>query len=278
MKKFLSRKVIKNTLLSLIIASLLTLSLFPYLWTVLSSLKPNEELIKATLVPHNFTLLNYKVFFTWTGVFKALRNSAIVASLTTFIVMGSAFFAAYGITRFKIPGRKAIFGTIMGSQFIPLSSLVIPFYLLIHKFMLLDTWWGLIIVYLVYCLPFAMWLLIGFIQQIPKELDEAAMIDGCSRITAIFKIVMPLARPGMFTIAILVFIKAWQEYLAAEMLTTSFRARTLPVVLASLQAQIGFRRGVQMAGAISFSLPVVVAFLLLHRYFMRGMTGGGLKG
>lgn len=278
MKKFVLRKVIKNTLLSLIIAILLTLTLFPYFWTLSNSLKPTEELAKGTLIPHNFTLSNYGVFFRWKGVFEALRNSVIIASLTTFIAMWLAFFAAYGIARFKIPGIRIAFGVIMGAQFIPLASLVIPFYFLIYKLGLLDTRWGLITVYLIYCLPFAMWLLIGFIRQIPTELDEAAMIDGCSRITAMFKIVIPLAKPGIIATATFIFIRAWQEYLAAEMLTTSFRARTLPVVLASLQGQIGFRRGVQMSGAIFLSLPVLVAFLSLHRYFMRGMTGGALKG
>jgi ABC-type glycerol-3-phosphate transport system permease component len=277
MKRFLRKRIIKNTLLSLIAAILLTVSLFPYLWTISNSLKPNEEIAEGTLIPHNFTLSSYRVFLAWTGIFESLRNSVIVASLTTFITICLAFFAAYGIARFKIPGRKTLFGIIMGTQFIPLSSLIVPFYFLVCKFRLLDTWWSLIIVYLVYCLPFAMWLLIGYIQQISKDLDEAAMVDGCSRIAAIFKIVIPIARPAIFTTAVLVFIKAWEEYLAAEMLTTSFRARTLPVVLVSLQGQIGFQRGVQMAGAILFDLPVLFAFLYLHRYFMRGMVEGALK-
>jgi len=277
MKKFLRRRVIKNVLLSLIIVILLIVSLFPYLWTILNSLKSNEEIAEGTLIPHSFTLSSYGIFLHWTGVFKSLRNSVIVASLTTFITICLAFFAAYGIVRFKIPGRKTLFGIIMGTQFIPLSTLVVPFYFLVYKLKLLDTWWSLVIVYLVYCLPFAMWLLISYIQQISRDLDEAAMVDGCSRIAAIFKIIMPIARPGIFTTAVFVFIKAWQEYLAAEMLTTSFNARTLPVVLVSLQGQIGFQRGVQMAGAIFFDFPVLVAFLCFHKYFMKGMAEGALK-
>jgi len=277
MKKFLQRRVTNNTLLLLIIAILLIVSLFPYLWTISNSLKPKEEIAQGTLLPHNFTLSSYRVFLAWEGVFESLRNSVIVASLTTFITICLAFFAAYGIARFNIPGRKTIFGTIMGTQFIPLSSLVVPFYFLVYKLRLLDTWWSLIIVYLVYCLPFAMWLLIGYIQQIPKELDESAMVDGCSRIASIFKIIIPIAKPGIFTTAVLIFIKAWQEYLAAAMLTTSFRAETLPVVLVALQGEIGFQRGVQMAGAILFDLPVLIAFLYLHKHFMSGMVEGALK-
>jgi len=277
MKKFLQRRVIKNMLLLLIVAILLILNLFPYLWTISNSLKPNEEIAQGTLLPHNFTLSNYKVFLAWEGVFESLRNSIIVASLTTFIAICLAFFAAYGIARFKIPGRKTLFGTIMGTQFIPLSSLVVPFYFVVFKLGLLDTRWSLVMVYLVYCLPFAMWLLIGYIQQIPKALDESAMIDGCSRIAILFKIIIPIAKPGMFTTAVLIFIKTWQEYLAAAMLTTSFRAETLPVILASLQGQTGFNRGAQMAGAILFDLPLLCAFLYLHKHFMSGMVEGSLK-
>lgn len=279
MRKVRTQKVVKNVVLWLAIGISLILLLFPYFWTLLSSLKPLEEMAEQTIIPRHFTLSNYKIFFTSEGTYagKAFRNSAVVASFVTFISILLAFVTAYAALRFRIPGRRKIVGAILGAQFMPLASIIIPFYLLFHRIKLLDTWWCLISVYLVYCLPFAIWLFIGFIQQIPREMEEAAMVDGCSRIMAIFKIVVPLTKSGIFTTATFVFIKAWQEYLGAEMLTSSMKARTVPVVLVGMKGQTYFPIGAMMAGVISFGLPILIFFCLFHSYFLKGTIGGALK-
>jgi len=267
------KRGIKNAVLLLILATAAIVALFPFAWNVCASLKPSWELATRTLFPRQPTLEHYRAFFQRADVLAAFRNSLIVSGLTGALGTWFAFLAGYGLVRFEMAGKAVLFQSIVGSQFIPLSSLMLPFYLLVYRLKLLDTWWGLVLVYLVYCLPFAVWLLMGFLQKIPKEVEEAACIDGCSRFGAVIKIVLPLARPGLFVTFSFVWIKAWQEYLAAIMLTSTDRARTLPVVLAGLQSQVSFQFGTIMAGVVIAQLPVLIAFVLLNRWFLKGITG-----
>jgi multiple sugar transport system permease protein len=276
--RFGKRQRVKDVFLCLLLACGIVLSLYPFLWAVFYSFKPTTEMASPALFPKRPTLANYRLFLGWEGVLPAFWNSIVVSSLTTIVAIVVSLFAAYGIVRFDIRGKRLIFQSIIGAQFIPLSSVIIPFYLLFYKLGLYDTWFSLVGVYLVYCLPFATWLLAGFVQKVPFVLEEAAMVDGCSRIGAIVKVVLPSAMPGIFTTAVFVFIKAWQEYLAALMLTESFRARTLPVVLAGLQTQVTFQEGTIMAGSVLATLPVTIAFLILHKRFLKGATSGAVKG
>lgn len=272
-----TRKRAKNILIALVLLIFIVSSLYPYLWNLMTSLKPTTEMANTSLLPHNYTLEHFKTFLSWQGVVPAFRNSVGISTLAAIIATTLALFAAYSIVRFRLFGKRVIFQAILGAQFIPLSALVLPFYLLAFKLALFDTWWALVLVYLVYTVPFATWLLAGFIQQIPGALEEAAMVDGCSRIGAIVRILLPLAMPGVFVTAVFVFIKAWQEYLAAAMLTQSFRAKTLPVVLVGLQGQTSFELGTMMAGVVVAGAPAMIAFLILHKHFLQGM-GGGVKG
>ncbi len=268
----------KNLGLGLIVGCGVCVAVCPFLWAVLYSLKPTTELASPSMLPKHATLASYVTFLHWEGVMPALWNSVVVSSLTTLVTMVVSLFAAYAIVRFSMRRKRLVFQLIIGAQFVPLSSVIIPFYLLVFKLGLYDTRLGLLVVYLVYCVPFATWLLAGFIQRVPPALEEAAMVDGCSRVGAVVRILVPSAMPGIFTTAVFVFIKAWQEYLPALMLTESSRAQTLPVVLANLQTQVTFQEGTIMAGSVLASLPVIVAFLVLHGRFLEGVSGGAIKG
>ena len=272
------KRLAKNVILGVILTSALIILLFPYIWNISMSLKPGREMATGTLFPKHPTFEHYRAFFQRGNLVRPLLNSFMVSACTGLLATGFSFLAAYAIVRFSFVGKAAVFQTIIGAQFIPLSSVVIPFYLLLYRLKLLDTVVGLTIVYLVYCVPFATWLLIGFLQKIPKDFEEAAQVDGCSRLGALFKVVLPIARPGIFVTFVFVFIKAWQEYLAAVMLTATDRARTLPVVLGGLQTQTSFEFGTMMAGVVIAGLPVLLAFMFLNKWFLKGMVGGGVKG
>lgn len=262
------RKQLKNAVLLIVLIVGVIKALFPFIWNIGASLKPTQELATPSLFPSRPTLNNYRDFFARGRILTATRNSFLVACFTGLVSIWFGFLAAYGLVRFRLKGRTLLFQTIIGSQFIPLSSIIVPFYILIYRLKLLDSLIGLVIVYLVYCLPFAVWLLMGFIQKIPKEIEEAALLDGCSRLGAIFRVVLPLLKAGLFTTFSFVWIKAWQEYLAAVMLTSTDKARTLPVVLASLQSEVSFQYGVMMAGVVIAQLPPLFAFLILNRWFL----------
>jgi len=265
--------LILRALALLVLVFFVMLSVVPYLWTLDNSLRPSPDIGKGFFILHEIELSHWITFITRGHCFEAVRNSIVVATLTTIIAVFLGLITSYSLVKLKIKYKREIFGTILGAQFIPMATLLVPFYILLYWLGLLDTWWGLTMIYLVFTLPLAAWLLAGFLLRFPWELLDAALIDGCSRLYALFKILIPVLRPGMFSTAILVFIKVWQEYLAAEVLTDTYKAATLPVFVNSLQGQISIHIGAIMAGAIFLSLPILVMFLIFNKQFFRGLYG-----
>ena len=254
--------------------------IFPIYWMVSTALKPGKEILSLDPVwfPSPITFDNFvsamHVPFFWNDVV----NSLIVVLTVVAISLVVSFLAAVAVARFGFRGRTAFIVMVIGVQMVPLNALVIPIYLLLDSVGQVDSLLGVIAYYLAVVLPFMVWTLRGFVHNIPTDLEEAAMVDGASRVGAFMRIVFPLVAPGLVATAIFGFIQAWNEYIIAYVLLSSSNKQTLTIWLASFTTQHGTDWGGLMAGATLTSLPVVVFFLLVQRRVAGGLTAGAVKG
>lgn len=253
---------------------------FPIYWMITTALKPGTEILSLTpyFVPTRITFDNFKsamqVPFFWNDVVNSLTVVLTVVAISILV----AFLAAVAVARFGFRGRTAFIVMVIGVQMVPLNALVIPIYLLLDSVGQVDSLLGVIAYYLAVVLPFMVWTLRGFIHNIPVDLEEAAMVDGASRVYAFMRIVFPLVAPGLVATAIFGFIQAWNEYIIAYVLLSSPNNQTLTVWLASFTTNHGPEWGPLMAAATLTGLPVVAFFLLLQRYLAGGLTAGAVKG
>lgn len=253
--------------------------LFPFYWLLASSVETPDQLfrIPAVLLPtaptlDNFARLMQSAFPHW------FQNSAIVASATTLLALTLAALAAYSFSRFPFVGSRELSTMFLFVQLFPVAVVVIPLFILWTNLKLTNTYWSLIVTYLVFGLPISTWLLIGFFNAVPVELEEAAMIDGSSRLGALWRVTLPLCVPGLAATAIYIYLLAWNEFFFALTFMNSTDMRTIPVGLSSFFAEHSVDWGLVMAGSVVASLPVVVLFGLLSRYFVQGLTSGAVKG
>ncbi len=253
---------------------------FPLFWMALSSLKPPTELFKIppTIFPKNISFEWYKEAFSDTTVIRYFINSFLVASGTTILVTIIATFGAYSLTRFRFFGRKAITIAVLSAYCIPPIMLMIPLYRIIAGFHLNSSLFGIIIGHMTVTFPFAIWLLISFFRGIPREIEEAALVDGGSDFTVFYKIILPLCIPGILSTGILVFILSWNEYLLASVLVTQDTMKTLTVGLANYISSTEINWGVIMALGTATTIPIVILFTAIQRYFVEGLTAGSVKG
>lgn len=205
-----------------------------------------------------------------------LRNSLIIAGLSTIVSVALGLFAAYAFSRFDVPGKDDLLFFILSTRMLPAVVVTIPLFLMYRPLKLHDTHLGLILLYTAFNLSLAVWLLKGFLDEIPREYEEAAMVDGYSRLQAFFKIVLPQALTGIAATAVFCLIFAWNEYAFALMLTSE-RARTAPPSIASLQGRGGFEWSAIAAGSLGFLIPVVIVTFVLRRYLLRGVTFGAIR-
>jgi len=253
---------------------------FPIYWMVSTALKPGNEILSLTPVwiPTHVTFDNFQtaihVPFFWNDVV----NSLIIVGTTVAICIVLAFLAAAAVARFGFRGRAAFVIMVIAVQMVPLNALVIPIYLFLDRVGQVDSLVGVIAYYMAVVLPFMIWTLRGFVANVPVDLEEAAMIDGASRVGAFMRIVFPLVAPGLVATAIFGFIQAWNEYIIAYVLLSTPSKQTLTIWLASFTTQHGTDWGGLMAGATLTALPVVVLFLLVQRYVQGGLTAGAVKG
>lgn len=261
-------------------------TLAPYAWMVISSLSFKADLLElpAKLIPSRFTLDNYRELFSSEGggssnaslLLTSIRNSAIIATATTVLALVLGVLAAYSVTRVNFTGRRFyLFGT-MSVQMIPPIAIVIPLYVILRRLNLLDTHLGLVLVYMSLILPLAIWMMRSYFATIPKELEEAAMIDGTSRLGALVRVTIPLAIPGVITVAVFAFVVAWNEYLYAFTLT-NVDAKTLPVLIGEFSTKLGLQHLKIAAAGVLASLPPLIIALVFQRYLVRGMTSGAIK-
>ena len=257
-----------------------TIALFPVFWMASSSFKPGPELFARdmTLLPVNWTLENYRNVWNNTSFPRYFWNSFQVAALSTILSVIISMYAAYALARIRFVGRDAFGFLMLVTQMFPHIMLVLPLFLIIQRIGLLNTHAALIIAYTAFSLPFTIWLLRGFFEAIPEELEEAAMIDGASQLKIFHRIMLPLAGPGLAAVAMFGFIRGWNEFLFALVFLQTRSLFTLPLGLASFQEEFTTRWDLMMAGASIITLPVLFLFLLMQRFIVQGLLGGAVKG
>lgn len=254
--------------------------LFPFLWMLSVALKPPPEQfgIPPTLLPSHPTLENFLSVLHYPLFINYFTNSLIIATITTIFVVCVTVFSAYSFSRVKFAGRKKFLSLIIFSQLFPLAAIIVPIYIIISKIGLINTYFSLIIAYLSFTVPISVWILRGFIEGIPYELEEAAMIDGCGKLQAFLRIILPLSRSGIAATASYIFFVTWQEFMFALTFITDETKRTLPVGILDFIGQYETNWGNLMAASIFVCLPVFILFMVLQRQLVAGLTKGSLKG
>jgi ABC-type glycerol-3-phosphate transport system permease component len=255
-------------------------ALFPIYYVVITSLKPRSEIYTRTpdLWPNNPQWDQYTHVLTDGHVARALMNSLIIATATTLICVLVAGMAAYALARLEIPLKRTLLMLILTTQMFPLVVLIIPLFVLMRNANLIGTYQGLVIAYLAFTVPLAIWIMRGFILTIPEELEHAAMIDGATRVGAMFRVILPIAGPGLVATATLSFIAAWNEFMLALTFMNEEERKTLPLVLQQFVGRGDVDWGAVMATSVIYTLPVVLFFLLMRKRLMLGMTAGAVKG
>jgi len=253
---------------------------FPAVWILLTSFKPQLELVRKpiTYLPRDFTLQNYVQVFAEQPLARYLLNSVVVAGLSTVLTLIVSAGAAYAIARLHLKYRDLILSTIIASSTFPLVTLLVPIFETMRAAGLLNTYPALILPYIVLSLPVCTLVLVSFFQSIPRDLENAAMIDGATRFGALWHVVIPLAAPGVFTAGILAFVNAWDEFLLALSLNSAARMRTLPVGIALYQGEFTFPWHIIAAALIIAIVPVAVLIALFQERVVGGLTAGGMKG
>ncbi|MBV1947823.1 MULTISPECIES: carbohydrate ABC transporter permease [unclassified Streptomyces] len=252
---------------------------FPVYWMLDTAIKPARDAIDPdpSLLPTGFTLDNFSRAFDIADFWGPVGRSLVVSLSVVVIGVVVGMLAALAISRFAFRGRKIVIVGILAVQMVPLVAMIIPVFLLLNDLHQYDKLTGLIITYLTFILPFTVWTLRGFIVNIPRELEEAAMVDGCSRTGAFVRVVFPLLAPGMVATSVYGFIQAWNEYLYALMLLSQ-ENQTATVWLGNFTTKHGTEYAPMMAGATMMALPIVVLFLLVQRKMAAGLTAGAVKG
>jgi N,N'-diacetylchitobiose transport system permease protein len=258
----------------------LLVTVFPIYWMVATGFKRGVDILSFELrwLPIPGTLENYRAAIGKPHFLEDVRNSVIVVTVTVLVSLALAFLAALAAARFRFRGRAVLIVMLIVVQMVPLEALIIPIYLMLDRAGQTDRLAGIVVTYLTFVLPFSIWTLRGFIVNIPEELEEAAMVDGCTRAGAFRRILFPLVAPGLVATAVFSFILVWNDYLIAYVLLRSPEKQTLGIWLASFTTNHGTEWGAVMAGSTLFAIPAVLFFLLVQRRVVSGLTAGAVKG
>lgn len=254
-------------------------SCFPIYWMIKSSLTPNDEMyeLHPSLVPSHLTLDHYKQLFTQSQFMTFFWNSVYVAVITTLIAIVLAILASYAMTRLRFKGRNFIRKAIFYAYLLPTAVLFIPMYQLVSKLGLINNKNALIIVYQTIVIPYACYMLISYFAAIPKSLEEAAFVDGCTHLKALVKVILPIAAPGIAVVATFSFTMSWNEYLYAMVLMTSPSQQTVPVGISSFRYSDNMIWGLIMSSSFIASLPAVILYMFAQRFMVTGLAAGGVK-
>jgi len=263
-----------------ILTALLLVVVFPFYWMFVSSLKSEEQMrtLTAMFWPSPAVLDNYRQLLGKTDFGAWYGNSIVVALSSTFVATAIGTLGAYALARLKFFGRAFMASATLITYLVPPSILFIPLYAQIRNLGLADSLTGLVAAYPSFTVPFVTWLLMGYFESIPEELEEAAMIDGATRFGAFRRIILPLAAPGVLAAALFAFTQAWNEFLYALVFITNVKLRTLPVGLSTFITGDVYGWGFLMAGAVLTTLPVIAAYTYLQKYMVEGLTAGSVKG
>ncbi|MFA6467416.1 MAG: carbohydrate ABC transporter permease [Bacteroidota bacterium] len=255
--------------------------LFPLLWVVSSSLKPTQEIFSGapTILPQRITLDHYRTVIEGQNLFRSMWNSIVVGAVSTLLVIMLAVPSSYAMVRYKSVINNGILGWILVSQIFPVILVMIPLYVMLRYIGLTDSLTGLTVIYVVWSLPFVLWMMHGYVKSIPIELEEAAVIDGASRSQVIITVLMPLLLPAIGASALFAFISAWNEFFFALVLMKSPTLATLQVELARYTGMEGqARTGPLAAASVIATIPSMILFIALRKWFTTGLVSGALKG
>jgi multiple sugar transport system permease protein len=265
--------------LYLVAVAIVVWSFFPIYWMLLSSFRGQSDLFAApSLLPRHFVLSNYRLLLQLSDYGQQFKNSLIVAASVVAITLVFSVVVAYALTRLKFPGKVFIIVSVLYAYMFPPMLLAIPLYGIFVQIGLGESLIALIIAHCTLTLPLGIWLLWGFFKSVPFDLEEAAMVDGCTRLGTFFRVVLPLSGPGIITVAIFSFLLSWTDYVYALVMVTSDSQKTLPLGIASMVGSFDMRWGEAMAGSSLIVLPLFLMFVFLSRYFIQGLSAGAIKG
>ncbi len=263
-----------------VLGILAVIVLFPFYWMIVTSLKSEDQMrsLVSMFWPSPVIFENYQQLISKTEFVSWYGNSVLVSVSSTFVATAIGTIGAYALARLKFLGRGFMASATLITYLVPPSILFIPLYAQIKNLGLSNSLWGLVATYPSFTVPFVTWLLMGYFESIPEELEESAMIDGATRFGAFYRIVLPLAAPGVLAASLYAFTQAWNEFLYSLVFITDGRLRTLPVGLASFITGDVYGWGYLMAGAVLTTLPVIAAYIYLQKYMVEGLTAGSVKG
>lgn len=266
-------------LLILPLVALLLFLLFPFYWTFVTSIKPESELYGSVVTywPKSLTLESYKKLFIDFNFLKPMFNSFVVAAITTVISLAVSTLAAYAFSRYRFKGRKIFMVMFLTNNMFPTVLLLIPLYAIMRNLGILYTPTSLVLSYTTFTIPFSIWLLNGYMNDMPMSLEEAGMVDGCNRAQAFLAIVLPVLIPCLIATGVYIFMTSWNEYTFAVMFTNE-KNRTIPVALKNLIGQLGVQWDLLTAGGIITIIPVCIMFFFAQKRLVEGLTAGAVKG
>ncbi|MAU20913.1 carbohydrate ABC transporter permease [Martelella mediterranea] len=266
----------------ILISSLLVVSvcLFPFLWMGISSIKVLRELytVPPTWIPHTPTLGNYKTVLFDSNIPRYFLNSVVISVGSTLLALILAVFASYGFARFNFKGKPYYQSFVLVGQLLPTAAIIVPLFVTLRYLGLVNTYLGLILVYMIITLPLSVWMLTSYFKAIPVELEEAAIIDGASRLGVLFRITLPLSVPGLVAVMVYAFVTTWNEFIFALCFATDSSVKTLPIGLAEFTTEFNTDWGAVMAASMIMTVPIAVLFLSMQRLFVGGIMAGATKG
>jgi multiple sugar transport system permease protein len=255
-------------------------SILPVLWTLSTSLKPENMVFTSPphWIPEVISFEHYKSVLSDPRMLKYFFNSFATAGLSTIAALIVGILGAYGFSRYRFPGHKTLMVSILFTRMLPRVALIVPFFVTLQKLKMYNTRAGLVLVFLVITMPLSIWLLKGFFDGIPFEIEEAAIVDGCSPLGVLVRIVIPITLPAIASVGMYVFITAWNEFLFALTMTKGIELRTISVGLAFFIDEFGVRWGPLMAASILMSIPAMIVFSLFQKSLIKGLSEGAVKG
>lgn len=253
-------------------------ALVPFLWTVVSSLKLDTDIYREGFLPTRPTLQNYIGVLSDSTMMGYFFNSLQISLLSTLVSTAVSILGAYGFSRYKFPGRKTLLYSIMFTRVLPRVTLLIPFFVILSNMGLVNTKAGLVLVYLIIGMPVSVWLMKGYIDAIPYEVEEAALIDGCGPIRTLVRVVIPMVAPSIAAISMFAFILSWNEFLFPRVLTTAPDIRPISVGLAFYIDDVKVQWGMLMAASVLMSIPAIIVFSFAQKYIVHGLSEGAVKG
>lgn len=278
-KRSLKSSVLPTLLTYIGLAVGVVFASFPVVWMFFSSLKSNTEIfaLPPKLLPDDFTIAAYLTIFNDPAKVRFFINSYFVAGVVTALTLFIAILTAYAFSRYSFRFKNTLNIFIISTQTVPPITLLIPYFGMVVALRIFDTYLALILTYLVFTLPYAILLMTGYLNTLPKELDEAVLIDGGSSWTALWRVIVPVSIPGIVATGVYTFLLSWNEFLFALTLTKSMDLRTVPIGIQLLMGQHAFEWNEMMAMSVLGSLPLLVLYLIAQRYFLAGMTAGSVK-